>query len=323
MSAAPRPARILLVDDSAADTEVALRAFREMHLANEVLVAHDGAEALDLLLGRRIRTDGSPYPLPDVLLLDLAMEGIDGLEVLRRVREAPVLRPIPVIFLVATREEGERVARTTRGGARYLVKPLAPDALLDVVRGLEDAWLTVTVQPHDGVARRPGAIRPKRGDAATPPRPLHLVMVEDAPTDAEVVAMRLEEEGLDFDWVRVDTEEAFRRAVAIEPDIILCDWNLPSFSGARALEVREELGLDAPFIIVSGRVGEEAAINALQLGADDYVLKDRLARLGTAIRQALDARHRRREHVRADDELRLAAAWFDATAEGPSIAAVG
>ncbi len=313
MSAAPRPARILLIDDSTADTELALRAFRELHLTNDVLVARDGAEALDLLLGRRIRGDGSPYPLPDVMLLDLAMEGMDGLEVLRRVRQAPALRPIPVVFLVTSREEGERVTRMTRGAVRYLVKPLALEALLQVMRGLDDAWLTVTVQPRDGAARRPAAIR--SGPAASS-APLHLLMVEDSPTDAEVVALRLEEEGLDFDWVRVDTEEAFRRAVASEPDIILCDWNLPTFSGQRALQVRGELGLDVPFIIVSGRVGEEAAIGALQQGADDYVLKDRLARLGTAIRRALEARHQRREHARVDDELRLAAAWFEATAEG-------
>jgi diguanylate cyclase (GGDEF)-like protein/PAS domain S-box-containing protein len=311
---APRPARILLVDDSAADVEAALRAFRELHLTNEILVARDGAEALDLLLGRRVGADGSPYPLPDVLLLDLVMDGIDGLEVLRRVREAPVLRRLPVVFLVASPEEGERVGRTTRGTTRSLVKPLALEDVLDVVRGLDDAWLTVTVQPAERAARRPVSVRP--ADTAPAPGPLHLLIVEDSPTDAEVVAMRLEAEGLDFDWERVDTEEGFRRALETGPDVILCDWTLPRFSGLRALQVRQELGLDTPFVIVSGRVGEEAAIEALQHGADDYVLKDRLARLGTAIRRALAARRQLREHARADDELRLAAAWFEATAEG-------
>ncbi|HEY5630445.1 MAG TPA: diguanylate cyclase, partial [Candidatus Limnocylindrales bacterium] len=312
--AASRPARILLVDDSAADVEVALRAFRELRLTNDVLVAHDGAEALDLLLGRRVRTDGSPYPLPDLLLLDLAMGGIDGLEVLRRVREAPVLRRIPVVFLVASAEEAERARRTTRGVIRCLVKPLALDELLDVVRALEHAWLTVTVEAGARPARRP--VGGRQAEAAQAPGPLRLLMVEDSPTDAEVVALRLEEEGLDFDWDRVDTEEGFRVALGTSPDIILCDWTLPRFSGLRALAVRQELGLDVPFIIVSGRVGEEAAIDALQQGADDYVLKDRLARLGTAIRRALETRRQRREHARADEELRLAAAWFEATAEG-------
>lgn len=312
MSPVSRPARILLVDDRADDAEEVLRAFREAGLANEVATARSGSEALELLLGRRVRADGSPYPLPDVILLDLGMPRVGGLEVLHRLREVPVLRPIPVILLAGSRDEEEAARAALGEAAPVLRKPVDPGPLLDAVRGLEETSLAVTV-----AGRRP-AREPEQAAAPAAPLPerLRVLIVEDVPTDADLVALRLEAEGLDFDWERVDTEEAFRLALEAAPDIILSDWTLPHFSGLRALEIRQQLGVDIPFVIVSGRVGEEAAISALQRGADDYVLKDRLARLGTAVRRALETRRQRREKARADEEVRLAAAWFDATAEG-------
>jgi len=108
-------------------------------------------------------------------------------------------------------------------------------------------------------------------------KPLRLLIVEDYPDDADLMVMRLEEEGFNPEWQRVENEQDFLKALEDEPDFILADWELPQFSGLRALELLNECGLDIPFILVSGSIGEEAAINALHLGASDYILKDRFA----------------------------------------------
>jgi len=133
---------------------------------------------------------------------------------------------------------------------------------------------------------------------------LRLLIVEDYPDDAELMVMRLEEEGFKPEWQRVENEEDFLKALENEPEIILADWELPQFSGLRALELRNERGLNIPFILVSGSIGEEAAINALHLGASDYILKDRSKRLGQAVRRTLDSRRYQQEKEGAEAELK-------------------
>jgi response regulator RpfG family c-di-GMP phosphodiesterase len=135
-------------------------------------------------------------------------------------------------------------------------------------------------------------------------KPLRLLIVEDFPDDAELMVMRLEEEGFSPDWQRVENEEDFLKALEEEPEFILADWQLPQFSGLRALELLNERGLDIPFILVSGSIGEEAAINALHSGASDYILKDRSKRLGQAVRRTLDSRRYQQEKEGAEAELK-------------------
>ncbi len=124
------------------------------------------------------------------------------------------------------------------------------------------------------------------GDA----RAIRLIIVEDRPTDAELMVLQLQGAGFDPDWERVETREALVAALGSSPDLVLSDWSLPVFSGLEALEMVRSRSTDLPFILVSGSIGEEAAVDALRAGADDYILKDRMARLGPAVRRALDAR---------------------------------
>jgi diguanylate cyclase (GGDEF)-like protein/PAS domain S-box-containing protein len=154
------------------------------------------------------------------------------------------------------------------------------------------------------------------GEAPLRPAPLRVLVVEDRPPDAELVALRLEDDGFDLDWSRVDTEAAYLAALEDGPDLILSDWNLPGFGGLQALSLMLDRGLDIPFVIVSGTVGEEVAIDALQRGASDYVLKDRPARLGSAVRGALDRHRLRTERKLAEAQLQLAATVFRSSAEG-------
>ncbi len=148
---------------------------------------------------------------------------------------------------------------------------------------------------------------------------LNILIIEDLPHDAELMALRLEEEGLELQWQRVQTEADYLEGLRGDPDLILCDWHLPRFSGRRALELLVASGRDIPFIIVSGGIGEEAAIDALRQGANDYVLKDRPARLGEAVRRALEEQRLRAEHERAQEQLRLAERCFQNTAEGITV----
>ncbi len=125
-------------------------------------------------------------------------------------------------------------------------------------------------------------------DSARPAQlPLHALLVEDSPDDAELMVRELHQRGFDLTWDRVDNEAAYLACLEKSPAIILADYALPQFSGPRALELLQQRGLAIPFIIVSGTIGEEAAAAVVKQGAADYVMKSRLDRLGSAIMRAL------------------------------------
>ncbi len=132
---------------------------------------------------------------------------------------------------------------------------------------------------------------------------LRLLIVEDQPDDAELMVIHLTNNGFKFDWQRVQTEADYLAALLTDPDLILSDWSLPQFSGLRALKLARNRGMDTPFVIVSGSIGEEAAIDALRQGADDYILKDRPDRLGQAVKNALEQKRLRLEQKKAAEAL--------------------
>jgi PAS domain S-box-containing protein len=140
--------------------------------------------------------------------------------------------------------------------------------------------------------------------------PLRVLIVEDVPSDAELMVLHLQEKGLHVDWQRVQGEADYVAALATRPDLILSDWHLPQFIGSRALALLKERGLDIPYIIVSGTIGEETAIEAIHQGASDYVLKDNLSRLEPAVRRALENKRLRDERKKAEDSLRVSEARF-------------
>jgi CheY-like chemotaxis protein len=133
---------------------------------------------------------------------------------------------------------------------------------------------------------------------------LRVLLVEDNAADAEIMAYELRRAGFDLDWERVDTEPGYLAGLARNPDLILADYTLPQFSALQSLELLAERGLDIPCIVVTGPVGEEAAVECLRCGATDYLLKDRLTRLGQAVAQALQARELRAAKWRAEQTLR-------------------
>jgi len=142
-----RPAHILLVEDNRMDVELTLDAFREARLGNSVQVARNGQEALAYLQGAGTYADRNQFPLPDIILLDLKMPGIDGFEVLRRAKAMPGIKRIPVIILTSSKDEGDRALSYDCGANSYLVKPVSFEGFLKVVKEVQDYWVVLNVGP--------------------------------------------------------------------------------------------------------------------------------------------------------------------------------
>ncbi len=134
--------------------------------------------------------------------------------------------------------------------------------------------------------------------------PLRVLILDDRISDAELVIHALRRAGFDPDWQRVDNEAEYLVALAQHPDIILADYSMPQWDAPRALTVLQGLELDIPFIVISGTVGEDIAVECVRAGASDYLLKDRLIRLGQAVDRALGERRLRAERQRAEEEIR-------------------
>lgn len=141
------PAQILLVEDNNMDIVLTLDAFREAKLKNAINVARDGKEALDYLFGRDKYADRAMYPLPNLILLDLKMPGIDGFEVLRQIKSTDVLKRIPVVILTSSKEEGDRALSYDIGANSYLLKPVSFDGFTEVVKKIDDYWFTLNINP--------------------------------------------------------------------------------------------------------------------------------------------------------------------------------
>ena len=147
--------RILLVDDSPRDTELALDALAQHNLANEVVALRDGVEALDYLYRRGPfvdRTAGNPA----VVLLDLKMPKVDGIEVLRQIKSDQQLKMIPVVVLTSSREEQDLVTSYQLGVNAYIVKPVQFQEFVEAVKLVGAFWAVVNEPP-------PGSVRAKQG----------------------------------------------------------------------------------------------------------------------------------------------------------------
>jgi two-component system response regulator len=138
--------RVLFADDSERDTELALEAFAEYRMCNEVIVVRDGVEALDYLY-RRGEFAGREEGLPSLVLLDLKMPRLSGIDVLREIKGDPALRALPVVIMTSSREEQDLAACYELGANAYVVKPVKFQSFVEVVRQLGMFWMMVNEPP--------------------------------------------------------------------------------------------------------------------------------------------------------------------------------
>ncbi len=139
---------------------------------------------------------------------------------------------------------------------------------------------------------------------AAPLGPVRILQIEDAPMDAELISMQLQDAGLEAEFMCVDSADGLRRAISdFQPDLVLSDLSMPGFSGHEALRLVRESLPQVPFIFVSGTMGEETAVQALQQGASDYILKDKTARLPAAAARAIRDARSDIERGRVEKEL--------------------
>ena len=138
---------ILLVEDNADDEALTLRALKKNNIKNEVVVAHDGVEALDYLFGTGAFAGRSRRAVPQLVLLDLKLPRVDGLEVLRRLRADPHTHLLPVVILTSSKEEGDLVNGYSLGANSYVRKPVDFGEFTEAIRQLGLYWLILNEPP--------------------------------------------------------------------------------------------------------------------------------------------------------------------------------
>lgn len=138
---------IILVEDNPNDVKLALHAFEKHSLANRVVVLRDGAETLDFLFGAGATGTRRPTGCPRIILLDLKLPKVDGLEVLRRAKADPSTKAIPIVVMTSSREESDLIASYNLGANSYIVKPVDFDQFTEVVRQIGCYWLLLNEPP--------------------------------------------------------------------------------------------------------------------------------------------------------------------------------
>lgn len=274
------PVEILLVDDNPSAAELTVHVLSRRGLGDSIKVVHDGAEALDFIFCAGAYAGRDPHNPPKMMLLDVKLPKVDGMEVLRRAKADPRTRAIPIVVSTSSWEDRDLKQALELGAHSCVVKPVDSEQFDAALR----AALAIAV--------------------------LKVLILEDRPADAELMALELRRSSFDPQWQRVETEPDFLAHLTPPPDVILADYTLPQLDARRALQLVQERRLKIPFIVVSGTIGEELAVTMMRLGAADYLLKDRLGRLGPAVKRALMENELRQEKIQAEDELRASEVRF-------------
>jgi two-component system response regulator len=140
---------ILLVEDNSTDEALVLRAFKKYNLSAKIIVVRDGAEAVDFIFCKGAYKDRDPRDIPQLILLDMKLPKLSGLEVLRQIRANEHTRLLPVIMLTSSREEQDLIESYRSGANSYVRKPIEYDQFLEAIRELSLYWLKVNERPPD------------------------------------------------------------------------------------------------------------------------------------------------------------------------------
>jgi two-component system, response regulator len=142
---------ILMIEDDLADAELATQAFRKNRLVNKIRIIHNGEEALEYLLCKESHRDRGPAHMPVLILLDLNLPAMDGIEVLRQIRLDPRTKTLPVIVMTSSRAEQDVVRSSKLGINGYILKPVDYNQFVDTVNRLALSWLILDAPPAEAV----------------------------------------------------------------------------------------------------------------------------------------------------------------------------
>ncbi len=265
---------IMIVTDNPDDERLVLGTFQKNNFVNKVVVARDGAEALDYLFGTGIYADREAIKMPHVILLDLNLQKLDGLEVLKRLRNNERTDLLPVVAFTSSEDDRDLRDCYSLGVNSFIRKPSELSQFSEIIGHMGRYWLGLNESP------------PQEKEFMN--KPIRVLIVEDSEDDVLLLVRQLKKGGYNPTCNQVDTAEAMMKAFEKQTwDVILCDNSMPGFSAFDALDLYKEKRLDLPFIIVSGAIVHENAVALMETGAHDYILKNNLAELTPAIDRAL------------------------------------
>jgi PAS domain S-box-containing protein len=297
------PLRILLLEDDTRDAGLVQDVLEADNFACDVIRTQTRAEFLAALDDDSI----------DLILADYTLPSFDGLSALMLASSAR--SDLPFIFVSGTLGEEVAVEALKIGATDYILKTGMSRLVPSVQRALREARVR---------AERKMAAEAARGrhEAVKVKTPLRILLLEDDPQDAKLIEDLLEADHFVCEIICVQSRAEFLAALKRGGiDLILADYQLPSFDGLSALELARSERPDLPFIFVSGMIGEETAVDALRIGATDYILKPRLARLVPAVQRALrEARERAERRVAAEAARRSEKELLDVIEAIPTMA---
>jgi len=273
---------VMLVTDNSDDEELVLGAFQKNDIVNKVVVARDGAEALDYLFcsGNYAGRDASK--MPHVILLDLNLQKIDSLEVLRRLHNDERTTRLPLVTLTSPEDDRNLTDYYQLRVNSFIRKSADPAQFDEIIRQLAQYWMVLNESPSPEKEFRN--------------KPIRVLIVEDSDDDVLLLVRQLKKDGYRPIYDQVYTAEAMRKALENQIwDVILCDNSMPGFSAYDALDIYKEKRLDLPFIIVTGAIAYKNAAEIMRAGAHDYILKNDLAALIPAIDRAFSMLKNRQE----------------------------
>jgi two-component system response regulator len=273
---------IMLVTDNPDDELLVLGAFQKNNIVNKVIVARDGAEALDYLFGSGIYADRDRSKMPHVILMDLNLHKIDCLEVLKRLHNDEQTNLLPLVAFISSEDDRDFTDYYQLGVNSFIRKPTDPAQFDEIIHQLDQYWLVLNEPP------------PQEKEFRN--KPIRVLIVEDSDDDVLLLVRQLKKDGYRPIYDQLDTAEAMRKALEKQTwDVILCDNSMPGFSAFDALGIYKENRLDLPFIIVTGAIAYKNATAIMEAGAHDYILKNDLAELSPAIDRAFSMLQNRQQ----------------------------
>jgi CheY-like chemotaxis protein len=264
----------MLVTDNPDEERLVLGAFQKNDIVNKVVVARDGAEALDYLLCSGIYAGRYASKMPHVILLDLNLQELDSLEVLRRLHNDERTKRLPVVAFISSEDDRDLIDYYQLGVNSLIRKPANPVQFDEIIRQLDQYWMVLNESPSPEKEFRN--------------KPIRVLIVEDSEDDVLLLVRQLKKDGYRPIHNQVYAAEAMRKALENQTwDVILCDNSMPGFSAFDALDIYKEKRLDLPFILVTGAIAYKNAAEIMKAGAHDYIIKNNLSELTPAIDRAL------------------------------------